>query len=191
MATAEKTLVMMRLKRKQRQDASGTTADFEEVYREYFRPLYAFIAYRVSNRASAEDITSQVFEKALKAFPDYNPKRAAISTWLFTIARNAVSDYFRSGKQRHEAVLDESNTASNRGDPQRELEALETRRELLQAMAALASREHEVLALKFGAGISNREIGKLLGITESNTGTILYRSLMKLKNHLGDGIENE
>lgn len=191
MATAEQALVMMRLKRGQRQEENGKTIQFEEVYRQYFRPLYSFVAYRVADRPAAEDITSQVFEKALRAYPNYDHKRAAVSTWLFTIARNAVTDHYRTRKQQADAGLNENLAISDEGDPEHELEALEMSRELARALAGLGAQEHEVLALKFGAGITNREIGKLLEISESNAGTIIYRSLKKLKNQLEGGIEND
>jgi RNA polymerase sigma-70 factor (ECF subfamily) len=66
--------------------------DFDAIYREQMRLLYAFVAYRVGNRFVAEDITSQAFEKAWKSRDSYDPGRASISSWLFTIARNCVID---------------------------------------------------------------------------------------------------
>ncbi len=184
MATAEQSLVTMRLKRRQRQDAQVKAPAFEEVYQRHFRPLYAFVAYRVCDRTAAEDITSQVFEKALKAFPGYDPQRGAVSTWLYTIARNAISDHFRSQGRHDHTGLDEHTAASGESDPQGELHANETRRELAVALAGLDLREQEVLALKFGAGLTNRRIASLLEISETNAGTILYRSLRKLKTEL-------
>jgi RNA polymerase sigma factor (sigma-70 family) len=192
MATAEKALVMMAASsKKKRQGPAGTAVEFEQVYRQYFRQLYAFIAYRVGDRSVAEDITSQVFEKALKAFPRYDPGRASLSTWLFTIARNSISDHFRDRRKRKHNELDEADILSQVADPEVEAQALEIRQELATAFSCLSAREHEVMALKFGSGMSNREIGGLLGISETNTGTIIYRSLGKLKKELESGIEND
>ncbi|GBE58343.1 RNA polymerase sigma factor SigX [bacterium BMS3Abin01] len=184
MAIAEQSLVTMRLKRRQQQEAQAKAPAFAEVYRRHFRPLYAFVAYRVCDRTAAEDITSQVFEKALKAFPGYDSRRGTVSTWLYAIARNAISDHFRSQGRHSHTGLDEHTTVSGDGDPQAELHASEMRRELAAALADLEIREHEVLALKFGAGLTNRRIADLLEISESNAGTILYRSLKKLKTEL-------
>lgn len=192
MATVEKALVMMsaRAKKGQQQEGAGAAADFETVYRQNFRKLYAFIAYRVGDKSVAEDITSQVFEKALAAFPKYDPERSSISTWLFTIARNSISDHFRDRRKRKHGDLTEADFPSDSGDPDSEIQTLEVRRELIEAFSGLNAREHEVLALKFGSGMTNREIGGLLNISETNTGTIVYRSLGKLKKALEGRIEN-
>lgn len=191
MATATGTMVMINFKPGQRQAGSGRVSDFEEVYRSYFRPLYAFVAYRVGDRQAAEDVTSQVFEKALNAYHKYDPERAAVSTWLFTIARNAVSDHFRNRSRQGHAELNERTAASPLGNPQADLEARERQQELSAALAGLEAREQEMLALKFGAALTNREIAGLLDISESNAGTILYRSLGKLKTKLEGGIDND
>jgi len=76
-------------------------------------------------------------------------------------------------------------------DPEPRLQALEMRRELVDAIETLDEREREIVALKFGGYMNNREIGRLLNISESNAGTILYRSLIKIKNQLEGGIEND
>lgn len=169
----------------------GKTMDFREVYSTHFHPLYAFIAYRVGNRQVAEDITSTVFEKALRSYNGYDPERAAISTWLYTIARNAVTDHYRSQDFRNHSRLDEEVSSSPGGDPVLELEAGERKLQLASALSTLEEREQEILALKFGAGMNNREIAVLIEVSESNVGTILYRSLKKLKTRLEDGIDNE
>lgn len=190
MATAEQILLQMNPKGFQRRKEAATAMSFEEVYRRYFRPLYAFIAMRVGSRAAAEDITAQVFEKALKAYPGYDPGRAALSTWLFAIARNAISDHFR--RQRpDEVALEEGSAVASEADPHVELEAAELKQSLRQALKVLGAREQELVALKFGAGFTNREIGRLLELSESNVGTILYRSLGKLKTRLEDGDQDD
>lgn len=190
MATAEQTLVMINRKSNRRRQEAATATSFEEVYRRYFRPLYAFIALRVGSRNAAEDVTAQVFEKALKAYPGYDPGRGGLSTWLFAIARNAVSDHFR--RQRPDEVeLDEGAAAAASADPLAELEAAELKANVRQALKVLEPREQELVALKFGAGLNNREIAGLLELSESNVGTILYRSLGKMKTRLEDGDQND
>ncbi len=175
----------------QEKPMSGGNIDFEQVYRRYFRDIYAYVAYRVSGRAAAEDVTSQVFEKALDAWDGYDPERAAVSTWLFTIARNAVSDHFRRLARHGDAELNESAADPQSTDPEAELVNGERRRELSLAMAGLDAREQELLALKFGAALTNRHIAELMEISESNAGTILYRSLRKLKSKLEGGIDDD
>jgi RNA polymerase sigma factor (sigma-70 family) len=170
----------------------GYDAEFGEIYRDYLRPVYAFVAYRVVSRADAEDITALVFEKAWKSYPRFDPEKGAAATWVFTIARNCLSDFFRSQGRRPSAVeLGDDLEGESKNDPESRLQALELRRELLGAIGSLDEREREVVALKFGGGMNNREIGALLKVSESNAGTILYRSLIKLKNQLEGGIKND
>lgn len=165
---------------------------FEDLYTEYLKPVYAYVAYRLVNRADAEDVTALVFEKAWGAFPRYDSRKGTVTSWLFTIARNCLSDHFRSQGRKATLVELHDDLAGDGGnDPEPRLQALETRRELLAALEALDEREREIVSLKFGGSMNNREIGRLLNLSESNTGTILYRSLMKLKNQLEGGIENE
>lgn len=196
MANTENTVVRMNFLRRHMQNASSTGADinpgFDGVYRAYLKPVYAFIAYRVGNRAIAEDITAQVFEKAWRAYSGFDPVKAAISTWLFTIARNSLTDHYRSaGRKTDEVELSENLDCGTEADPVPRLEALELRRELQAALTSLEPRELEIVSLKFGGALTNRDIGTLMQISESNVGTILYRSLKKLKIRLEGGIKND
>lgn len=189
---------MMNLKPGKRQQAgpegdAARTPDFDDVYRRYMRPVYAFIAYRVNERATAEDITALVFEKAWRGFDGFDPRRASASTWIFTIARNCLSDHFRKAGRVNETPLDENTRRNSEHgvDPLDSLEAFELRRELHDALSGLAPNEREIVSLKFGAAMTNRDIARLLDISESNAGTILYRSLNKLKTMLEGGIKND
>lgn len=178
MANTEETVVRMNLLRRHKQTAGSTAADitsqFDEVYRSYLRPVYAFVAFRVGNRAAAEDITAQVFEKAWRAYPRFDPRKTAISTWLFTIARNSLTDHYRSaGRKTEEVELPEDLDAGAESDPVPRLEALELRSELKAALTNLEPREQEIVSLKFGGTMTNRDISTVLQISESNVGTIL------------------
>jgi len=166
--------------------------DFEEIYRGFVRPVYAFVAYRIDSRSDAEDVTATTFEKAWRASGRFDPAKGSVSTWIFTIARNCLNDHLRSQSRRPSTVeLDEEQQDGVESDPVEQFQAQEMRRELRDALGSLSANEREVVALKFGGSLNNREIGRLLNITESNVGTILYRSLMKLKNQLEGGIEND
>ncbi len=163
-------------------DAAG---EFEEVYLRYIKPVYAFVSYRVIHRSTAEDITSQIFEKAWRGFDRYDTDQGALSTWIFTIARNCLTDHFRAtARNAAETELGENDSPDYGVDPGKDFKALELRSELEQALAGLESNELEIVALKFGGSMNNREIGRLLEISESNVGTILYRSLKKMKSQL-------
>ena len=199
MKTMEETVVTMKPGQekpaKMRKEIADMPAlpEFDAVYRRYLHPVYAFIAYRVSGQAIAEDITAQVFEKAWRSYAGFDPRRASASTWIFTIARNCLADHFRKSGRAQASVLYENtvDTAGVGSDPVAGLEALELSSELKTALDNLKAQEREIISLKFGASMTNRDIGKLLGISESSVGTTLYRSLRKLKTTLEGGIEND
>lgn len=166
---------------------SESAPAFDDVYRRYFKPVYSFLAYRLDNRSAAEDLTSQVFEKAWRGSERFDPGKSSLSTWIFTIARNCLTDHYRkhSGKPR------EVELPSDLQDDGHEPRALEIGSELKRALGGLSDREREIISLKFGAALTNRKIAELLEITESNVGTILCRSLKKMKTQLEGGIEND
>jgi RNA polymerase sigma factor (sigma-70 family) len=155
---------------------------FGELYEEYMPKIYRYVSYRVSDVATAEDITSLVFEKALTRFRDYRSERGAISTWLFTIARNSVIDYYRRRSKRPTVPLDEATPLADEGDPVSEEIARREMRALLRLCLEILSRqEQDIVSLKFGGEATNRQISRLLRLTESNIGTILYRTMRKLR----------
>lgn len=158
--------------------AERADVDWDAVYREELPRVYNFFRYRFGNRASAEDLTSVTFEKAWRARHRYRRERAGVSTWLLAIARNVAVDHLR--QFRPEIPLHE---AAARDDETPETAALRTsrHRQLRSLLAALPAREQELLSLKYGASATNRAIAKLTGLSESNVGTILHRTVAALR----------
>ena len=158
--------------------AQSVQLDWESVYREEMPRIYNFFRYRVGDGPGAEDLTSVTFEKAWRARDRYRKDRASVATWLFAIARNVATDYFR--KARREVPIEEAeglSTASPEGSLLRQADF----RRLSALLADLNARERELLALKYGAGATNRDIAKLTGLGESNVGTILHRLVGALR----------
>ena len=156
--------------------------DWEAAYREYLPRVYNFFRYRVSDRSLAEDMTAVVFEKAWRGRLRFRRDLSAFSTWLFTIARNVATDHFRLKRQEVplEAVREQE-------DPVSLEETVQRRQDFAQLSAVLSqlpAREREVIAFKYGAGLNNREIARLTRLSESNVGTILNRTVEKLRNEL-------
>lgn len=152
--------------------------DWESVYREELPRVFSFFRYRVSGRATAEDLTSATFEKAWRARHRYRRDRAAVSTWLLAIARNVAIDHFR--RSRREVPLDESEPLAA-GTPETDAQRRSEARRLGALLASLPARERELLALKYGTGATNRAIAGLTGLSESNVGTILHRTIGTLR----------
>jgi RNA polymerase sigma-70 factor (ECF subfamily) len=156
--------------------------DFETVYQTELPRIYNFFRYRVGDDQIAEDLTAETFEKAWKHRDRYRKDLASFSTWLFIIARRVATDHFR--KRRGTVPLEE---AKRLADPQiLEDEAQERAefRQLAVVLARLAERERELVALKYGAGLTNRAIARISGLSESNVSTILHRLTSQLRAQL-------
>ena len=152
--------------------------DFDALYRSSRDDLYAYVATLLRDRAAAEDVTALAFERALRRQRTYRPKRGSERAWLFGIARNAALDELR--RRRRTATL-HGDPADPRPpldeDADRSLDGATVR----AALATLAPRDREVIALKFHAGLSNEEIARVLGITAGNAGTTLHRAMQRLR----------
>lgn len=158
--------------------AAADDVDWERVYAEGLPRVFNYFRYRGFERASAEDLTSVTFERAWRARGRYRRERAAVSTWLLAIARNAATDALR--RSRPEVPLED---VSLRHEETPETAALRRaeRLRLRSLLAGLPERERELIALKYGAGLTNREIARATGLRESNVGTILHRTIGGLR----------
>lgn len=162
--------------------ANDDSSAFAELYNYYFPRIYNYVHYRVDDFHAADDLTSQIFEKLFSRIKCYQPERAIFSAWLFSIARNTITDYYRSRKRTHFASLEiTAELIDNEPDPADIIALNETQQNLLKALASLNQRERDMIALKFWSGASNRDIARLIGISESNTGVILFRAMRRLR----------
>lgn len=158
--------------------------DFADIYDRYFTRVYNYVRYRVGDAAAADDVVSRVFEKALDRLDRFDPARGAVDAWLFAVARNAVVDHFR--ERRPGPSLDSALSLPD-GEPRPEdgLVRDESARGLLAALRLLDDRQRELLALKFGARMTNRAIAAQTGLTESHVGVLVHRALKILQSALG------
>ena len=157
---------------------SEAEAEFEALYRSSRDDVYAYAAGLLRDRAAAEDVTALAFERAYRKRRRYNPRRGSRRAWLFGIARNTALDELRRRGRSAELVGEAADDAP--GSDERAEVALR-RAALRQAMARLSARERELVALKFFGGLSNAEIGRVVGVSESNAGTRLHRVVEKLR----------
>jgi RNA polymerase sigma factor (sigma-70 family) len=164
---------------------TGTEREtFAALYERTFPRVYAYVASLLRDRSAAEDVTAQAFERAYRKRSSYRPRRGSVEAWLFGIARNAALDELRRRKRRASLEADPEDTTAATADEHAEL-AL--RRDAVRAaLATLDGHERDLLALKFSAGLSNAEIARVLGVSESNAGTRLHRTLTKLRKACDD-----
>jgi RNA polymerase sigma-70 factor, ECF subfamily len=152
--------------------------DFERLYRSSRDDVYAYAAGLLRDRTAAEDVTAAAFERAYRKRSRFNAERGSPRAWLFGIARNAALDELRRRGRQAELSTEPVDAASqpDRGDQRSELRLL-----LDGALGKLEARERELIALKFFAGLSNAEIGRVIGTSASNAGTKLHRTMDKLR----------
>ena len=158
--------------------------DFESWFDEHRDAVYRYVRYRVASRETAEDVTSEVFMKALRSIRRYDPDRAAPRTWLLRIARNAVTDHLRSLQRRGSLHVSLDRVPDLGADtPSQEARVLKQERiqSLLNASRTLRESDQEVLSLRYGSGLDNTEIAEHLGITPNAVAVRLHRALKRLR----------
>src|SRR3954452_21078889 len=134
----------------------STTLDFDALYRSSRDDVFAYAASMVRDRAAAEDVTAAAFERAYRKRRSFDDRRGEPRAWLFGIARNAALDEMRRRQRVASLPVDPQ-------DPHDATEAAVHRSVLIDGIASLEPRDRELVALKFFAGLSNREIASVLG----------------------------
>ena len=159
--------------------------DFGQFYNKYFQRVHAYACYRCSGPQEADELTSLIFEKLFKKYSSFNPEKANIEVWLFSIAKNVVIDYYRWHKIRSFfSITEYEEILSAPDDTALSAQKREEQKLLFNALAKLPQREREILGLKYSQGFNNKEIAAVTGLTESNTGVIIMRAVKKLRNIL-------
>jgi RNA polymerase sigma-70 factor, ECF subfamily len=154
--------------------------EFERLYAAEAAGLFSFLAYRTGDRALAEDLVADAFERALRARTRFDRRRASQKTWLYAIALNALRDHVRRAAAETRA-LERADDAPPAADP---LASIHHRDELGRALATLSAEEREAIALRFGADLTVPEIAKLLGEPLTTVEGRVYRALRKLRSEL-------
>ncbi|HEY7961544.1 MAG TPA: sigma-70 family RNA polymerase sigma factor [Solirubrobacteraceae bacterium] len=156
---------------------------FERLFEEHSARLYSFLAYRTGNRALAEDLLSETFERVLRSRQRFDPRRGSERRWLYTIALNLLRDHARRSNHE-ERVLQHVGAGAPPQDLDPALAAVEQRDQLQRALSQLNEDEREALALRFGADLKLRDIAHVLGDGESAVEGRIYRALKKLRTEL-------
>jgi RNA polymerase sigma-70 factor (ECF subfamily) len=161
--------------------------DFATVYDEHVWQVYGFFAYRMRDRADAEDLTQQTFERALKSWSRYDPSRAGVGTWLIVIARNLLIDHARADRSSRRQPLDDLDSSHDALVATGTAPDLGLEPDLERALAHLGPRDREIIALRFGGDLSGPEIAKVTGLSLANVQQILSRSLRRMRAVIEDG----
>ena len=138
-----------------------TSIDLEQIYTEYSGKVMGYIRARIRNSADAEDLHSEVFEKIQRRLDSYDPQKASISTWVFTITRNTLIDHFRRNKVGEE--LDEN--MSDDSDLDESLLKTESLTELAQALRKLPQQLMDIVILRYYDQKPLTEIARMMGLS--------------------------
>ena len=135
--------------------------DIETIYAQFSTKVMGYIHARVRNRADAEDLCSDVFEKIQRKLADFDPSKASVSTWVFTITRNTVIDHYRRSKPAEE--LDE--TLSDDTEIDEGLLNSESLSELAGALRALPEELRDLIVLRYYDGKPLIEVAEIMGLS--------------------------
>lgn len=153
---------------------------FDALFRACASDIHGYLISLLRDRSAAEDITALAFERLYRARSRLDRRRGTPRAWLFAIARNAALDELRRRRRTSDYDLpaDSPAVAPHASDT---LEHAERRATVAEALASLTSRERELVLLKFHGQLTNAELARVLGISESNVGTRLHRALTRLR----------
>jgi len=157
---------------------------FERLYSQHAAPLLAFLTYRTGDRALAEDLLADTFERVLRARRPFDRRRASEKTWLYAIALNLLRDQARRAAAGARA-LDRVAAVQGPAAEEPAFAAIEQQDALQRALAGLSEEEREAVALRYGADLTVPEIARLKGERLTTVEGRIYRALRKLRAELG------
>lgn len=163
---------------------SGDAEAFARLFDRFHGPVHRYVASRVRRPSDAEDLTQTIFVKALEALPRYESRGVPFGGWLFRLARNAVIDHTRT---YHDHADLDAVAAQAHGDAGPD-EIVVTRAAIDAvgtALASLTDEQHEVIALRFFAGLSAREAAEAMGKQEGTIRGLQFRAIATLRRTLG------
>lgn len=159
---------------------SNAEEEFAAMHATYAEPIYRFLYWRTNDHALAEDITSNVFEKAWRSRDSF--RGGSAKAWLFRIARNLLIDHWRLKKdeplENEDLVVSTATSVEETMDNTFRKEALE------RALGKLPPEMRTVLKLRFIDGLSAKQVATKLAMTEGNVRVVQYRALLKMRKDL-------
>ncbi len=166
------------------QAAQANPAKFQPLYKRYYEPIFRFIYKRTLDEATSADICSQVFLKALQKLGGYSFKGVPFSAWLFRIASNEVTQYFRNNQKKRVVSVDDSSFKDVEDNVFEDVFSDEKRQVLLDTLQTLKEDDLKLIEMRFFEKRPFKEIANILQMTESNTKVKTYRILQRLKKKL-------
>lgn len=161
---------------------SGDGDAFGELYNTYVKKIYNFIYYKTWHQETAEDLTSQTFLKALKGLKGYKTSKGKFSSWLYQIAKNIISDHYRSLKSTVD--IDDIWEISDNTDIPADIDVKLKLEKVREGLLTLTTEQREIVILRVWQGLSHREISEILNKNESTVKVTFSRAVSKLKKEI-------
>ncbi len=164
---------------------------FAEKYQQFFPRVFAYVYGRVRNVHEAEDLVSEVFERAFLKMGSLRNDEA-FATWLFTIARTLVTSHAR--KRGRESIVDPDilkSVVATSMSVENEVLVREEVAAVVECLKKFPQREQDIVSLKFDAELTNGQIAQVMGLSEANVRVILFRTLRKLREIMKSGTPAE
>ncbi|MBU0491679.1 MAG: RNA polymerase sigma factor [Chloroflexi bacterium] len=164
------------------QAQQGDPGAFALLYDWYVQKIYNYIVMRVGDVETAQDLTADVFLKALESLDSFEWRGYPFSSWLFRIAHNQVVDYLRrQDKRRYAPLLDEALPMANGLEPFQMMEKQSSREQLLAALGQLTDIQREIIALRFASELPISQVAGVLGISEGAVKARQHSALSALR----------
>ena len=157
-----------------------STIDIEQVYLQYSGKVMGYLQARLHNHSLSEDLCAEVFEKAMRKQDSFNPEKAAVGTWIFTITRNTLIDYYRRSKPTEE--LDEN--LSDDSELDESLLTNETLSELAGALRKLPQQLMDIIVLRYYDGKPLTEIAEMMQLSYGAVKLRHQNALMLLREYM-------
>ena len=167
--------------RRQIQAAQRDRAEFARLYERYVDRIFAYVYTLTRNRELAEDVTAATFARAIEELPRFEWRGVPYSAWLYRVASNLVA---RERRRPRWAEL-EPDAVIDAIDPAEEVERKSRDQEIREQVASLPADQRQAVMLRFGGGLSNREIGEIMGRSEGAIKLLTFRALTSLRKKLG------
>ena len=151
---------------------------FEQLYEEHAGPLLGFLVYRTGNRATAEEVLADTFERVLRSHSRFDRRKSSEKTWIYSIALNRLRDLHRRSEAEERALR-----KSEAGAPEAvaDIDRFEERSTVAEALGQLDEMEREAVSLRYGADLTVAEVAETLGVKVSTAEGRIYRGLRNLK----------
>ena len=152
----------------------------DEIYRTYRDKVFRYVCGKVQNQTDAEDLTAEIFLKALSSLDSFDEEKASLSTWIYTITHNTVCNFYRDRLKRPLSLL-EYDLSAEADDVMAEIENEILKEELAVALESLTEREQDIIVLYYYHDLPLRDIAIKMGISYTNAKFIKHQAIAKLR----------